>query len=472
VTLWKRAPRSVYSVYGEQEYLSGGDLDAGEQESSPAIAYEPSSASRSTRLLGLGLLVGVILSAIALVALNASHPGAPSRGDIGRRAPVDQASAPVRPRSVTHARTLPGTYTRADELPAFRPVRREREHGGRFAARAQTATPSGAGRPDTTNGCRELPDTATAVRTLGLRRGRRADRWRVRFRALIAMSDSPVHAKVVVTPRPMWRIRLARELPRHLLQGLALAGMLASARFALAPPRPVIVRAPHPSAGLVDRAAEGFASLFARRYLTWDSSDPEAHRAALSQFLGSSMEAEGGLQLPEDGEQEVQWTQVVQARYDGDGERLYTIAAQTDTDGLVYLTVSVVRKAGRLALAGYPAFVGAPASGGAIGPRHLREVEDRSLETVSTRALRNYLGRAGSELAADLATGARVSLPSMALTLQTLVSLDWSADRRSVLAVVRAGDERGVDYTLSYELDVVTAAGRWEVSAIQMDPDV
>jgi hypothetical protein len=288
------------------------------------------------------------------------------------------------------------------------------------------------------------------------------------------MSSPPAHAKVTVTSRSMWRIRLARELPRHLLRGLALAGMLASARYALAPPRPVVVRSASPSGSVLDRAAEGFASLFARRYLTWDSKDPEAHRAALAQFLGSSsMEAEGGLQLPQEGEQTVQWTQVVQARSGDGGEHLYTIAAQTDTDGLVYLTVAVVREAGgRLALAGYPAFVGAPAAGSAIGVAHLREVEDRSLETVSTRALRNYLGRAGSELAADLTTGARVSLPGNALAFQALVSLEWSADRRSVLAVVRAGDERGVTYTLSYELDVVTLAGRWEISAIQMDPDV
>jgi hypothetical protein len=285
------------------------------------------------------------------------------------------------------------------------------------------------------------------------------------------MANQSRHAKVTVTPRSMWRIRFARELSRRLLLGLALAGILASARFALAPPRPVIVRESSTGTRLVDRAAEGFACLFARRYLTWDSNDPEAHRVALAQFLNSSMEADGGLQLAENSEQQVQWTQVVQARDAGGGERLYTVAAQTDTDGLVYLTVGVVRNEGRLALAGYPAFVGAPASSGAVGPSDLHEVEDRSLSTVSVRALRNYLARAGSELAADLTIGAHVSLPGTALNLQTLVSLHWSADRRSVLAVVRAADWRGVTYTLNYELDVMSVARRWEISAIQMDPD-
>jgi hypothetical protein len=270
----------------------------------------------------------------------------------------------------------------------------------------------------------------------------------------------------------MWRIRLVRELTRWLLQSLAVVGLLASARFAIAPPRPLMARPATASAARADRAAEGFASLFARRYLTWDARDPEAHRTALAPFVGSSMEGEAGLQPPEAGEQQVQWTQVVQAREESSGKRVYTVAVQTDTDGLLYLTVGVVREAdGSLALAGYPAFVGAPASSAAAAPPHMRELEDSALETVATRALRNYLARAESELAADLAPGARVSLPGTALTLQSLVSLDWSADGRSVLAVVHARDGRDAQYTLGYELDVAAIAGRWEISAIQMDPD-
>jgi hypothetical protein len=286
------------------------------------------------------------------------------------------------------------------------------------------------------------------------------------------MPSALSRATVTVAPRSIWRIRLARELPRYLLQGLVVAGLLASARFAIAPPRPMITRASTPSAELVDRSAEGFASLFARRYLTWDSHNPEAHGIALAPFLGSSVEADDGLQPPESGEQRVQWTQVVQARAGGPGEHVYTVAVQTDTSGLLYLTVNVVREAdGRLALAGYPAFVGAPASNAVAGPMHLREVEDPALETVVARALRNYLGRAESELAADLTAGARVSLPGIALALESLVSLDWSLGGHSVLAVVRAHDEHGARYTLGYELNVAATAGRWEVSAIQMDPD-
>jgi hypothetical protein len=151
---------------------------------------------------------------------------------------------------------------------------------------------------------------------------------------------------------------------------------------------------------------------------------------------------------------------------------VYTVAAQTDSAGLLYLSVSVVRGTdGKLALAGYPAFIGAPASTQAESPSRLREVEEPALQTVITRALRNYLARAESELAADLTASAHVSLPGLTLALQSVHSLDWSPDGRSVLAVVQAQDERGTQYTLGYELDVVSDAGRWEISAIQMDPD-
>jgi hypothetical protein len=268
----------------------------------------------------------------------------------------------------------------------------------------------------------------------------------------------------------MWRIRLARELPRYLLQALAIVGLLASARFAIAPPRPILARSSTSGSAVSDRAAEGFATLFARAYLDWDSRDPEAHRLALAPFVGSWMEGEAGLQPPEDGEQQVQWTQIVQVRHIASGE-FYTVAAQTDTAGLLYLSVGVAHEAdGALALAGYPAFVGAPTSTAAAAPAHLREVEEPALATVVTRALRNYLARAESELDADLAAGARVSLPEQTLTLQSLDSLDWSASGRSVVATLRARDERGGQYTLAYELGVRLSAGRWEISAIQTNP--
>jgi hypothetical protein len=281
-------------------------------------------------------------------------------------------------------------------------------------------------------------------------------------------------AAVTVTTRPLWRIRFTRGLPRHLLGALAIAGLLASARFAIDPPRVVLpaalLRRPAPE----DLAAEGYAALFARSYLTWEAQDPEARERALAPFVGPGMDAGAGLQPPASGEQRVQWMEVVQERELRPGEHVYTVAAQTDTAGLLYLTVSVLHPAsGALALAGYPAFVGPPASGPAqtgSGGR-LREVGEPELSTVVERALRNYLAGSPSELAADLAVGARVSPPGIELALQSLQSLQWAPGGGAVLAFVQAQDQRGAQYTLAYELDVARAQGRWEISAIQMDPD-
>jgi len=280
---------------------------------------------------------------------------------------------------------------------------------------------------------------------------------------------------VTVTTKPLWRIRLARELPRVLLLGVSFAGLMASARYAIAPPRPPAPARARAAAPVQDLAAEGFAQLFARRYLTWEANDPEAHQRALAPYIGASMEPGAGLQPPAGGEEQVQWTEVVQERTAAPAEllRVYTVAAQTDTVGLVYLTVSVARaRGGALELAGYPAFVGAPTSGPPAAAGRLREASDPALRTVVERALRNYLADAGAELAADLTSTARVSLPTQALSLEAVQRLDWSPEGgEAVSTIVQVQDGRGARYTLAYELDVAQTAGRWEIAAIQMDPN-
>jgi Conjugative transposon protein TcpC len=284
------------------------------------------------------------------------------------------------------------------------------------------------------------------------------------------------YARATVGSKPLWRIRLGRELPRMLLLGTAFAGLMASARYALAPPRPTALAQPRPAEGPSrDLAAEGFAQLFARRYLTWAAGDPEAHERSLAPYIGASMEPGAGLQPPAGGEERVQWTDVVQERtVHAPAGRVYTVAAQTDTAGLVYLTVGVTRaRGGALELAGYPAFVGAPAtgSGSAAAGGALREISDPALQTVIERALRNYLADSAAELAADLTSAARVSLPAQALSLEALQRLDWAPDGgAAVSATVQAKDARGARYTLAYELDIAQVAGRWEIAAIQMDP--
>jgi hypothetical protein len=278
-------------------------------------------------------------------------------------------------------------------------------------------------------------------------------------------------ARVVISSHPLWQLRLLRGLPRCLVGVAATAGLLASARFAIAPPRPKVPRAPvvpEPA----DQAAAGYAALFARRYLTWTGSEPLASVRALEPFGGSALEADAGLRLPPSGEQRVEWVEVVQAREPLPGEHVYTVAAQTDAAGLLYLTVSVQRNPdGGLSLADYPAFVGAPAYRPAQPRGGLREVTDAGLQTVVERALRNYLAGSESNLAADLTSDARVSLPRLGLAVDSIARLHWAPGGGAVLALVQAQDGRGVHYSLEYELDVARADGRWEVSAVQMEPD-
>ena len=277
-------------------------------------------------------------------------------------------------------------------------------------------------------------------------------------------------ASVDVSAHPLWRLRLTRGLPRYTLYALSLWGVLASARYAIAPPRPVVPRAPRVEPP--DRAAEAFACLFARRYLSWSSASPQAYQESLISLVGEGMAGQIAAELPAAGSQQAQWAQVVQERRGTLGERVYTVAAQTDAAGLLYLTVGVLRESsGALALAGYPAFVGGPASAPAQSVvEGFRDVNESSLAEVVERALRNYLDDAQSELAADLTESAEVSLPTLPLTLDGVQELKWLPGGGSVFAVLGASDRRGVRYTLAYELDVERAAGRWEISAIQTNP--
>jgi hypothetical protein len=286
-----------------------------------------------------------------------------------------------------------------------------------------------------------------------------------------AGADGHLRTSVSVISYPLWRIRLTRGLPRYLMYAVCLAGLAASARFAIAPPKPSSPPRTQPAPLVVDRAAEGYAALFARRYLTWNAAEPLASAHMLEPFTGPSVEPGAGLRLPASGEQRVEWLEVVQQREPAPGEHTYTLAAQTDSAGLLYLTVTVARgDNGSLGLAGYPAFVGAPAYGPAMSPGQQHEARDALLTAVVERALRNYLAGSQSNLAADLTSGARVAAPQQGLTLDSVGHLRWTAAGSSVQAAVQARDPRGVQYALEYELDVAHVGGRWEVSAIQMDP--
>jgi hypothetical protein len=286
--------------------------------------------------------------------------------------------------------------------------------------------------------------------------------------ALDSSSRSPV---VATATRPLWRLRLARDLPRYLLYATCAWGLLASARFAIAPPRPLAPAITASTGPPADLAARGYAVLFARRYLTWDAAAPQQSEAALASMTGPTIAQDVGLTLPANGAQHVLWAEAVQERTPAPGRHVYTVAAQTDTSGLQYVTVAVVRGAdGRLAISGYPAFVGAPLTQPARSVAAGGEVRDPALTAVVERALRNYLAAAPQELAADLTGTARVAVPATPQTLESMQSLAWSSDRHSLLVVVQTRDARGTRYTLGYEADGAEMYGRWEISAIETDP--
>jgi Conjugative transposon protein TcpC len=279
-------------------------------------------------------------------------------------------------------------------------------------------------------------------------------------------------SRVELRTLPMWRLRLRADLARYPLIAVSIFGLLASARFAFYPPAARVV-APAPARSTApDLAAEAYAVLFARRYLTWKAAEPLASAQSLAPFAGAELDSDAGMALPAAGEETVEWAEAVQVREPSPGVSVYTVAAQTDSAGLRYLTVGVRRAAGgALALAGYPAFVGAPASIPAQAGGRLRPVTDSSLAAVVRRALGNYLADAPGELAADLAPGAQVSAPAGPMRLLSVVHQAWATGGGTVLVEVEASDQSGARYLLAYELDVAPEQGRWEISAIQTDPD-
>jgi hypothetical protein len=227
-----------------------------------------------------------------------------------------------------------------------------------------------------------------------------------------------------------------------------------------------------PRVAVADRGAEGFATLFARRYLTWEAASPAVHQQGLAGFVGGAVDPDAGLGVPPRGSQRVTWTEVVQARTAGPAEHVYTVAADTGGSTPAYLSVDVVRdRTGELRLGRYPALVGAPLAhpAAALDSGGAGDVSDPNVSTVVERALRNYLAGSAQNLAADLAAGSLVATPPQHLALDRVEDLRV-ASGGGVLATLGAHDAGGATYTLTYQVDLLHSGGRWLVGAIQSDP--
>jgi len=247
---------------------------------------------------------------------------------------------------------------------------------------------------------------------------------------------------------------LRAAAPRYLALGVLALLLLLGLRSLFFSPA---ASAPARAAATADAPSRAFALQFARAYLTYDVERPAARSRALAPFLSDAVDADAGF-FAASGTQTVIWAEVASDQPALTDGRAITIAAAISTQPLpVYLTVTVAHEPdGPLSLVGYPAFVGAPAISRDAPTVSRSAVEDAAVAAVVSRALRNYLAGSAQNLKADLAPGAAVTLPTLALRVRSVGRIDWlgRSGARAVLASVEAIDARGATYTLAYELGI------------------
>jgi hypothetical protein len=156
VTFWQRAPREVYRVYGEEEYLAEdnpevhaeGDMRTrgeryAERDAHSGTQTWPSPLKtqrpHSRRLIGLGLLASVTAGAFGLIVLNVSRrPLVAPRPDISqgaeeRAARRRSAGALAEPKSAVPASATAVSNRRL-------PVARRNRAKARQSARLRSST--------------------------------------------------------------------------------------------------------------------------------------------------------------------------------------------------------------------------------------------------------------------------------------------------------------------------------------------
>ena len=269
------------------------------------------------------------------------------------------------------------------------------------------------------------------------------------------------------THSSLWAIRLRSRTPRILLGLLVLVLCVAGVRNIFGS-RPASV-APAATAPSYDVGAAAFAQSFASTYLTWGPSVPEAERIrALKPFLAQGVEADAGLEPAPKSAETVADTEAAEETRAGSVIDVLVVAETSQ--GTQYLSVPVARgERGLLSIVSYPALVGPPATDAGEDELRLTPVEDQGLETVVSRAVRNYLTGQAANLRADLTAEAVVSLPPEPLEVSGIDSANWLVPRRTVAVQVEAKDSQGAQLTLTYQVGVVRRV-RWYVDSIQVDP--
>jgi hypothetical protein len=250
---------------------------------------------------------------------------------------------------------------------------------------------------------------------------------------------------------------------------VALILMLAGVRAILAPtPEPVVVK--RVTTRAPDTAAITFAEQFARQYLTWTpDEDSQTRDQRLAPYLGDGLQADAGLSPGDEDRQEVFWTAVVGTQSDGKPGTVVTVSAETN-HGRIFLAVPVHRDdRGFLGVTGPPALVGGAPGRARLPEQDQPDVTQGDAKVVVTRAITNYLTGNQRNLTADLTPGAVVTLPPLRLRVTSTDNVVWVQPERRIALDVDAIDDRGTQWTLRYELDVVHS-GRWYVQSIHTNP--
>jgi hypothetical protein len=282
------------------------------------------------------------------------------------------------------------------------------------------------------------------------------------------MSAGALGERLQVRRRSARTERLRARAPRIAFYVVVGVLSLAGLRHILAP-------APAPAPGArevsaLDVSVENYAVDFARAYLTY-SGDTRARERLLAGYLSSDLDPDGG--VSGSGSQRVVWAEVAgdEPMAAGPGRTVVVEAKLTGERAALYLAVPVARASdGGLELTGYPSLVGAPATARRGGAPAYTTVTDRPSLAVIHRALRNYLTGQGSDLRADLAAGAEVSLPTVRLRPEGFDDVVWLHGRDVALATVEARTTAGTTYTLAYRLGLRSERGRPYVTYIAVAP--
>ena len=268
-----------------------------------------------------------------------------------------------------------------------------------------------------------------------------------------------------------------KRLGRALLWLLVLVLLLRGLASVLEPrdPAPVVSSSRPASAAWPDDDARAFATDFARAYLSYSPTRPDASARAVQAFASSELADSIAPEYDEKAPaQSVAGVTVARTATLDERHALITVAASIDgTETTRYLTVPVARDAaGDLVVSYLPSFAAAPgrASLEQTATEALPVAERAAIEPVVSRFLRAYLAGDASGLEYLVPAGVRIAAPALEYELADVTSLSLAASpsgrERVVLVEVRARDGQGGRvFSLLYRLRLVER-DRWYVAAV------